>query len=472
MSRSYLVVIGALLAGCATRVPQSLSSKIVPETFTAATPGAPQIWPDPSWWQGFGDTELTNLVTTAQGDNRDIAVAAARVLEAQAQSAVKRSALFPQIAAQASFQNGGCRGDGCINFTPGKTYGLGFNASYELDVWGLARANLRSAKEAHKAARFAQQSVALVVTADVVDEYLSVLALRSRIAIANEDIAAIDSITDIIKLRVQQGATSHLDMAREQAQVEDVKAQLASLQTQEQGALFSLAVLLGKPPEGFDVKAQNLANILAPPVGAGLPSELLRRRPDIAEAEANLASAHANVDAARAAFLPQISLTGQGGLVSSMLSTLLRASNFGYQYGANLLQTIFDGGQLLGQKHLAEATQSELVASYQGRILSAYADVETALVEVANSGKAEQHLRLELTAAREAFEISQLQYRQGVGDLLTVLQAQQTLFSAEDLLAQTTLANRQAAVHLYEALGGGWLEDPADQTQFVPLPPK
>ena len=203
-------------------------------------------------------------------------------------------------------------------------------------------------------------------------------------------------------------------------------------------------------------------------MGAGLPSDLLVRRPDIAQAEANLASAHANVDAARAAFLPQISLTGSGGFLSTAIGTLLQGSNFGYGYGANLLQTIFDGGRLAGPEGPGrKRQQQEFIAAYQSAALNAYADVETALIQVANTGRSEDHLRREITAAEEAFEISQLQYRQGTADLLNVLQAQQQLFSAQDQLVQIQLANRQAAVHLYEALGGGWVEQPEDRTQVA-----
>jgi outer membrane protein TolC len=220
-----------------------------------------------------------------------------------------------------------------------------------------------------------------------------------------------------------------------------------------------------EPPQGFDVKAQKLDEVQAPAVSAGLPSDLLLRRPDVAQAEANLASAHANLDAARAAFLPQLTLTGSGGFVSTALNTLLQGSNFGYGYGLNLVQAIFDGGKLASEKDLSKAVQEEYIATYQRTALAAFADVETALVQVANTRKAEGHLRRTVEAARKAFGISELQYRQGAADLLTVLQAQQTLFSAEDQLAQTMLANRQSVVNLFEALGGGWQESPEDRTQ-------
>jgi NodT family efflux transporter outer membrane factor (OMF) lipoprotein len=459
------------LAGCATSVPQSLPAPLVPKSFTGPVESSAGVWPQMDWWQAFGDPALTALVGKAQADNRDLAVAAARVMEAEAQSTIEHSVLFPQLGAQASHVNGGCNGQSCQQFLSGKQFGLTFDASYELDFWGLARDNLRAANEQLKSAHFAQQSVALTVTANVAEQYLNVLAVRQRIAIANEEIAAINAILDVIKLRVKTGATSHLDLAREQAQVEAVEAQLPGLETLEKQALFSLAVLLGQPPEGFDIEAQNLDAIRAPAVAPGLPSELLLRRPDVAGAEANLASAHANVDAARAAFFPQISLSGSGGFVSTAIGTLLQGPNFGYAYGANLLQTIFDGGKLIGQQELAKATQKEFIARYQSAALHAYADVELSLIDLSNTAKVEAHLRREVEAAKEAFQISQLQYQQGATDLLNVLQAQQQLFGAEDQLAQTTLGNRQAAVHLYEALGGGWIENPDDRTQVVQAAP-
>jgi NodT family efflux transporter outer membrane factor (OMF) lipoprotein len=462
-----LPLLALLLAGCSTPVPQALSPALVPKHFTGPIAPQAQVWPKPDWWQGFGSPDLTALVIQAQQDNRDLAAAAARVMQAEAQSTIQRSQLFPQIGGQADHINSGCSGQACQQFGRAKAFGLSFNASYELDFWGLARDNLRAADEQLKSARFAQQSVALSVTANVANQYFNVLAIRRRIAIDNEYIAAINNILEVIKVKVTAGAASHLDLAREQAQVEAVQAQLPGLETAEKQALFSLAVLLGKPPESFEIKSVGIESILAPQVGAGLPSELLLRRPDIAQAEAQLASAHANVDAARAAFLPQISLTGSGGFVSTAIGTLLQGSNFGYSYGASLLQTIFDGGRLAGQKDLAEGVQKEFIANYQSAALNAYADVENALIQVANTARAQEHLKGEVAAADEAFAISQLQYRQGATDLLNVLQAQQQLFSAQDQLVQVTLANRQAAVHLYEALGGGWQEPAEDRTQVA-----
>ena len=468
MNRKLPALLAVLLvSGCATPVPQALVQAEQPKSFVGPIQADSTAWPDTQWWQGFGDPELSSLVTKAQAGNRDLAQAAARVMGAEAQSTIQRSALFPQIGGQALHTNGGCQGQACNQFAPLKDYGLTFNATYELDFWGLARDNLRAANEELKSARFAQQVVALSVTANVANQYFNVLALRRRIAIAHENIAAINGILEIVKLRAKAGSISHLDLAQETAQEEAVESQLPGLETQERQSLYTLAVLLGEAPQGFDVKAQNMDGIAAPKVGAGLPADLLLRRPDVASAEANLAAAHADLDAARAAFFPAISLTGSGGFVSTAIGSLIQGSNFGYAYGLDLVQTIFDGGRLIGQKDLAKASQESFIAGYQSAALNAYADVETALVQVANSNRAMDHLAREVDAAREAFQIASLQYRQGAADLLAVLQTQQTLFQAEDQLAQSTLANRQAIVHLFEALGGGWQEAPADRTQLV-----
>ncbi len=457
--------LAVLLAGCSTPVPPALPDPLQPKSFVGPAKAQGQVWPEALWWQGFGDPQLTALESEAEQGNRDIAMAAARVIQAEAQATIQRSALFPQIDGQADYQNGGCKGQGCQQFPGRQSFGVSINASYELDFWGEARSNLRAAQEALKSTRFAAQSVALTVSANVASQYLTVLAIRRRIAIAGENITAITAILDVIKLRVQAGSASHLDLAREEAQLQSVQAQLPGLETQEKQALYTLAVLLGRPPEAFGLAGGDLEKVAAPAVEPGLPSELLARRPDIAQAEANLASVHANLDAARAAFLPQISLTASGGFFNTAIGTLLQGSSFGYGYGAQLLQSIFDGGRLAGQKDLSEARQQEFIAAYQSTVLNAYADVEMALVQVANTGQAQDHLRLLIAAANEAFQISELQYRQGTTDLLNVLQSQQTLFSAQDQLVQTELANRQAAVHLYEALGGGWTEDPQDRTQ-------
>lgn len=467
-----LVCVAACLSGCATRPPQVLTPQIVPKAFVGQVAPQAPVWPRSGWWQGFKSPELSRLIDLARTDNRDLAVAAARLEEARAQVTVQRAALFPAIDAQAQATRSGVgqaalSTNGQQTSTTRNSFELGGGASYELDVWGLSRDNLRSAEEALKASRFAQREVTLTTTATVAETYFEVLALREQIAIANQDIAAIDDILRIVKLKVRAGTASHLDLAQEQAQSEAVEGELPVLEEQALEAQVALAVLIGRPPEGFSIEAQGTNVIRIPEVAPGLPSQLLLRRPDVAEAEANLAAAHANLQAARAAFLPQFALSGSAGFSSAATNALLHGPSFLWDAGAQLVQTIFDGGRLVGQDRLAYATQQELVASYQNAVLNAYADVESALGQVRNYAREEQHLRQEVAAADEAFKISRLQYGQGVADLLNVLQAQQTLFGARSALAQARFDRLRATVHLYAALGGGWQEPPRDRTQSI-----
>ena len=342
---------------------------MTPGAFSGQPDSSQAIWPAADWWHNLGSGELTDLIGRAQAENRDLAAAVARVLQAQARVTVQRAPLFPQINGQSqaqrtsvnAAQSTGGQGQSAGSATS-NTFTLNASAGYELDIWGQARNNLRAARETLKSARFDQQSVALTVTANVATTYFSVLALRERTAIANEDIAAIKSILDVISLKVSAGTSSHLDLAQEQAQLEGVQAQLAALEQSELETRVNLAILLGQPPQTLRIAAQGLQEVSPPAVAPGLPSELLIRRPDVAEAEAKLASAHANLDAARAAFLPQFSLTGSGGYASSTIGALVRGPSFVWDAGAGVLQTIFDGGRLLGQKNLALGVQQELIA--------------------------------------------------------------------------------------------------------------
>ena len=453
-------------AGCATAPPMALKAQDIPAGYSAPVAQGAPVWPTADWWQGFGSPEMNGIIESAQKDNLDLAAAAARVLEAEANQEIAGSSLFPSVDLSASGNRTGSKATG--KWRGSNSFGASLDATYQLDFWGEARDNLRAATENLKSARFAQETVTLTITTDAADTYLDVLALRERDAIALANISAANRILKITQAKVDAGVSSRLDLAQQQAQVSGQEALVPAIEEQEREARYTLAVLLAHTPEGFDVKAENLDAIVPPQVAPGLPSELLRRRPDVAQAEANLAAAHANVDAARAAFFPSINLTASGGVASTALSALFHASSLGYSIGASLLQTIFDGGRLEGQSKYARARQEELVATYRKTVLNAFQDVETALGQVSSLSEQEKYKTEEVNAAEEAFRISEIQYREGVADLLAVLQAQQVLFTAQDQLVQIKLARLQADIGLYRALGGGWSEDIADVTQAMP----
>jgi outer membrane protein, multidrug efflux system len=473
-----LATSACVLAACSTPVPQALKPQDVPEKFMGPVAPGGSIWPNPSWWQAFGSDELSGLVTTAQTNNLDIAVAMANVLQAQANRDIARAALFPTLDLEPSGQRNRTPGSKVVEPTanggtetfksPAVTnsqFGLALNGTWVPDIWGLAQDNLRAAQEALKSSRYAQQEVALTTTASVADTYLDILALREQITTIEQNIEAANRILTITQAQVTNGVASQLDLAQQQATVEGQIAALPPLREQEREAVFSLAILLGKIPEGFTVNAQNLNALQSPTIAPGLPSELIERRPDVAEAEANLASAHASVDAARAAFFPQLTLTGGGGFASTAISVLLHGSNLEWSVGASALQTVFDGGKLIGESDLEKAAQQGLIATYRKTVLTAFQGVDTSLGQVSNFNDEEAALEKEVAASSNAFRISELQYREGIVALLTVLQAQQTLFTAKNQLIQVKLSRLQAEVGLYQSLGGGWVENPKDATQ-------
>jgi NodT family efflux transporter outer membrane factor (OMF) lipoprotein len=273
---------------------------------------------------------------------------------------------------------------------------------------------------------------------------------------------------------VTNGVSSNLELAQQRAIVAGEEAIIPALEEQEREARYALAVLLGRVPEGFDVKAQTIEGVVAPSVAPGMPAALLVRRPDIAAAEANLLSAHASLDAARAAFLPAIGLTGSGGYASSQIGNLINPSNLAWSVGASLLQTIFDGGLKTSETDVARGREMELVATYRSTVFNALSDVESSLGQVSSLADQERLNTEQVNAAAEAFRIAELQYREGVADLLAVLQTQQTLFTAQDTLVQVKLARLQSNISLYRALGGGWTVDADSQeptrNDFQPVP--
>jgi NodT family efflux transporter outer membrane factor (OMF) lipoprotein len=490
---SVFAMSGLAVAACSSDPPQALKTTEMPSAFTAPMTPGNQTWPTADWWTGFGSQELTDLEVTAQQQNNDLAAAAARVLQARGNTGIAASALFPAVDLQGSAQRAGGKattittgsggshvGGGGPTVTTGSrgfaanTFGVSLNASYELDFWGLAQDNLRAAQYNARSALYAQRVTGLTVTSDVANTYLDVLALRDRITIAKQNVDAAKRILAITQAKVTNGVSSNLELAQQSAILAGVQASIPALEEQEREARYALAVLIGRAPEGFDVKGTTITGVSAPVVQPDMPASLLVRRPDIAAAEANLVSAHASVDAARAAFLPAIGLTGSGGFSNPAIGSLFNPESLAWSIGASLLQTIFDGGAKSSQLDINKGREMELVADYRGTVFNALSDTESALGQVTSLAQQEQFTTDQVKNAAEAFRIAELQYREGVADLLAVLQTQQTLFSAQDTLVQVRLARLQADVSLYRALGGGWTidqdKDAPTRNDFQPVP--
>ena len=411
-------------------------------------------WPAPDWWQNFGSAELNQLMIEAQNNNLDLTAAAARVHQAEAQARLAGVALLPTLDLGAGATRQGSFG-GEKQVDAGNSFELSPGASYEIDFWGKNRANLTSALESVRASRFDRETVALTMTSGVAITYLQVLSLRERIAIARRNLENAESVLRLVESRVKYGAASPLDMAQQRAEVARQRAAIPPLEQQERDARSALALLLGKPPQGFAVAANSLDEIALPQVIAGLPSELLTRRPDIQTSEAQLRAANADIAAARAAWFPSIGLTGSAGFKSTALSALFDGGVL-YTLAVSLAQPIFDAGRREAEEDLAVARREELVRTYRSAIINAFADVETALGTIQSTAEQQNHQAEQLRQAGIAFQLAERRYKEGAVDVLTVLDVQRTLYSAQDQQLQIKFSHLQAMISLYRALGGGW----------------
>ncbi|HMH52994.1 MAG TPA: efflux transporter outer membrane subunit [Candidatus Acidoferrum sp.] len=452
--QSVAVVLALSLTGCAIVSPKLKPDVPVAGAWNEAAPASAAVV-SPTWWRSFESVELSSLVDEALDGSPDLAIATERVHQAEAQVRVVGASLFPMLSAggdTSTHRTSGAGGAVTSNAT-----GLSLTASYELDLWGKNRAGKRSAESSLAASQFDRDTARLTLISGVATSYFDVLALRTRLGIARENLAIAERVLELVSARARNGAASALDVSRQEATVLSQRAALLPLEQLERQTLAALAVLLGRPPEGFDVQAAGVVDLAVPAVDPGLPAELLVRRPDLASAEAQLAASNADVAAARAALLPSIKLTGTAGLASgALLSLVSGGTTSAIGIAASLLQPIFDGGRLRGQKAIAESRERELVETYRKTILSAFVDVEQALAGASRQGQQEQLQDAVQARARESLRLAEVRYRSGADDLLTVLDAQRTLFAAQDQLAQVRLNRLQSAVGLYKALGGGW----------------
>lgn len=431
----------------------------VPAAFQATSESAKAAWPEPGWWRAFGSPELDRLMTEAQAANLDIAAAAARVVQADAQARVAGAGLLPTIdlTAGASRSRQGASGRGSSSNGPDvNALNVGLDASYEIDFWGKNRSALESAQSSALASRFDQETVALGVLASTADTYFQILTLQERLRIARENLDIAMRVLKAIQARISVGTATALDLAQQESVVATERVAIPPLQEQLEQTRNALAILLGRLPESLKVEGSDPSAIRIPAVGPGLPSELLTRRPDVRQAEAQLQAADADVRVARAAMFPSITLTARGGFESNALKTLFDPASELYNIAAALTQPIFEGYSLEGQLQAQRGRYVELLQDYRKAVLSAFEDVENALVAVRQTTQQEKLQADAVAIARRAYTISEAQLRAGTVDLLTVLDTQRSLFQANDALAQARLARLQAYVALFQALGGGW----------------
>ncbi len=451
-------LMGLSLSGCILGSEKPLAAVDIPGAYeNGPKKDVEAAVPALDWWRGFRSEELTTLIQEAQFSNLDVAIAVAQIVQADAQVGIAGAPLLPSLTGTASAER---LRQSATRTLPAQTfslYNVGLSASYMLDFWGKNHATLFSAAESAAASRFNREIVTLTVVTSVANTYFQILAARDQLRVARQNLAASTRILDLIQKQFNAGTASQLDLSQQAALVATVRASIPPLEVTLKQNIAALAFLLASAPAGFTVKGSSLNQITVPRVTPGLPSEIVNQRPDIRQAEAQLAASNFSVEAARAAFLPQIELTGTTGFQSMSLRKLFTRGAWYYTLMATVTQPIFDGFLLESQLQQARGVQLQSLQAYRRAILSAFSDVEKALVALEQTTIQERLQKDVVTNSRKAFEVAEAQLLGGTVSLINVLQTQQTLFTAETNLVQVRLNRMLACVSLFQALGGGWL---------------
>lgn len=470
MRRTACVLLISLgLAGCTVGpfykkpnvgAPPAWRESDVGATVTGTpAPEVVPVWPASQWWQGFKSPQLDELIGQAQKANDDLAAAVARVREADAQVRIAGAPLFPSLEATGAATRERAKPANAPAGTSPTTFNqfaAQLGASYELDFWGKNLATRRSASFTAEATRYDRATVELSVMTSVATTYFQAMESHDRLAVAQQNLATAQEVLKDLKTELSVGIVNALDVAQQETTVAALSAAIPPLQEQFRQSVNALAVLVGRPPQGLEFPGGTLTSLSEPQVRPGMPSELLVRRPDVASSEAQLRAANADIQAARAAFFPSIDLTADGGFVSTALSTLITPANKVFDVTGSVAQQIFAGGALTGKYQLTKARYSELLADYHKTVLTAFGDVENALVALQQTADQYQREENAVATARRAYDFTQTQLHAGVVNILTVLNTQAALFNAEDALVQVRFAHLQALIQLYSALGGGW----------------
>ncbi|MCC7348836.1 MAG: efflux transporter outer membrane subunit [Variibacter sp.] len=457
-----------LLSGCFLG-PEKLDVPLeVPDAYSHGPARAGAAVPGPDWFRGFRSRELDALIAEARKENLDIRVAIAQILQADAQVQIAGAALLPEISGLANVQR--ARSSGAVSGSGAAAertvFNTGLSASYILDFWGRNRALLNAAEETAVVNEYNRDVVALTAIVSVANTYFQVLAAQDRLQVARSNVASSMRILRLIRERFAAGTASQLDVSQQEALYAQQRASIPPLEQSVQQNTAALALLVGRAAPRFRVRGGSMLALATPRITAGLPSDLINQRPDIRLAEARLAAASFSVEAARAAFFPTIQLTGSTGFQSSALQNLFTPGAWYYTLAAGLTQPIFDGGLLKGQLKQARGVQLQALEQYRQAVLSGFTDVERALIAIEQTAR---QLRLQAEVVRssqQAFDVAEAQLRGGTANLITVLQTQQTLFSAQDTLLQVRLARLLAAVSLFQALGGGWTPEEARPSPY------
>lgn len=456
MKRTFVCMTGLLTACSSTPLQPHMA---VPQHWSQTlAPVAAKTVRVTSLWERFQSAELHTLLHLAETQSFDNAAASARRAQQEALARVARAPLYPTLQADVSLtaQSQNSKSLGSIS---GGFLDTGLSAAYELDVWGKNSARAASAKSLLHASQFELASSRLAVAAGVADTYFEILSLRERAARAKANLETTQRVLEVVESRERAGMARAREVAQQRGLVAAAAANHEQLMAAESSALVTLALASGRDPAAMHVEASDLSGVSDPGLTAidlDVPTRLLRHRPDVARAEASLAASHADVTAARAAFLPQLRLLGQAAFQYTFLSQYYDGAGLVYTGTLGLSQPIFDGGLLNAERDAAAARRSEAEVNYQRTVLQAVSEVERALRQLGGLQKQYEQQQTQVEEARRAFSLVELEFKAGGEDMLAVLDAQRSLIQAEDGYCQTRLGKLRAAVALVSALGAGW----------------
>jgi NodT family efflux transporter outer membrane factor (OMF) lipoprotein len=470
-----VALLSLLLAGCTVGPDYREPTVAVPGSYLEASAGG-QAQLD-RWWQGFGDPQLTALVDQALRQNLDIELATARIREARAQEGVAGAGSSPQLAAQASLTRqrisenaipvppgSGAGGGGSIGLpgTEFTSWRAGFDASWELDLFGRNKREREAAAARTGAAIWNRRDIGVSVAAEVASAYLRLRTIQAKIANAEAELDRRQRLEQLVRAQAKGGLVTGQELEQRHSERASAAAAIPSLQADARAEIHSLGVLIGTAPEALadQLAAPKAGPTPSPPsVPPGLPSDLLRRRPDIRSAERELAAASADIGVATADLYPRISLTAAPALVSTALGSLLEWGSRSFSAGAALDWPIFDGGRRRATIEVRNARQEQAMIAYRKAVLTALQDVEDALSNLDGDRRKLAELEQAHATAARAENIAGSRYKGGLVTLADVLQARQSRLSLEEQMIETRSAEARDTVALVKALGGGWQED-------------
>jgi NodT family efflux transporter outer membrane factor (OMF) lipoprotein len=466
-----------ILSGCAAVGPDYQRPAVpVPKNWQSPTVNASSSDVDNTglahWWRAFHDPVLNQLIQRALANNKNLKQAEARLLEARARRGLAQADRFPTLGTKASASRNGSSQE----LGSGQTYNqyaAGFDASWEIDLFGGKRRALEAATAQVEASEADLAAVHTSLTAEVGVNYLNLRAYAARLAVAQANLAIQTETRDLAQWRYQAGLTSRLDMEQATSALEQTRAQIPALETSLAQTKNQIATLLGINPEDLPPFATAPVPQADAMMNTGIPADLLRRRPDIRRAERQLAAQTAQIGVATAAQYPDFSLAGSIGLASLASGNLFTAGARTFSIGSNAAWTLFDAGRIHQNIRIQNALQAQALAQYESTVLTAFAEVENALISYAREQERRSALTRAVAAAQSAEGLARSQYAAGLIDFQSVLDTQRSLLTLQDLLVTSDAAVSSSLIQLYKALGGGWVVSPAspDHTSSSEITP-